>query len=266
MLKKFYIVQDQKDLLSGGIIPTKVLNQMPIGALYPMSPIVQPMPIRKSGELVVNGYSPSMSPLFSRSVSPIMSPYSPMSITRSFAPLSPVLSRTVAPSPFVNTNSYVGPWPRPYGTYGPPYGPPIIKRSYAAERGEKAKMVIEELNDSSNKDSFEIHLGPIIDIVDLIQKETGTPVSLTPPTAPPAASTGAPPAAAEVVFKVSIPGNSDFYWTTTRDKKVAIVKKLKEKYEDKGVSYLNSNGDRELLNYYINRLRVNPYYAQYFRY
>ena len=66
MQTKFYMVNDYKDLFSGKILPHKVLDYMPLGT---MGPFMQPMPIKKTQELVI---SPDMSPTF-----PILSPMSP---------------------------------------------------------------------------------------------------------------------------------------------------------------------------------------------
>ena len=154
MLKNFYIVKDQQDLLSGKIIPTKVLNQIPIGALYPMGPIIQPIPITKSRELVISPpispyaspvfsraisptFSRAISPTFSRAISPTLSPFSPISVSRTIAPLAPVIT-----SPSFPRVNLLNRYNQPYRPYVNPYGPPIIKLSQMAEKGETGKIEI----------------------------------------------------------------------------------------------------------------------------
>lgn len=65
MLPKFYIVKDVKDLLSGKIIPRKVLNYMPFGfGTSAMSPVMLPKPIKTATELTISPSSPfNLSPV-----------------------------------------------------------------------------------------------------------------------------------------------------------------------------------------------------------
>lgn len=76
MLPKFYIVKDEKDLVSGKIIPRKVLNYMPFGFGNPaMSPVMLPKPIKTATDLTV---SPGISPVMFGA--PTLSPMLPTKI------------------------------------------------------------------------------------------------------------------------------------------------------------------------------------------
>ncbi len=99
-MKKFYIVNDYKDLLSGNIIPHKVLNYLPMAPM--MQPMIQPMPITKSQGITISPVSPVMHSIMSQQM-----PSYPF-----FGPIDNVsVSRTAI---FPNS---------------PMYGPPIIKMS-----------------------------------------------------------------------------------------------------------------------------------------
>lgn len=97
MLKKFYIVKDQKDLYSGGIFPYKVLNYLPA---------IRPMPITKTPSLSIPLISPSFSPMLSPMLSPtsvsvrtcgISSPIigSPCSLGPPIVKLTPMINQNV---------------------------------------------------------------------------------------------------------------------------------------------------------------------------
>lgn len=84
-LPKYYIVNSHKDLMSGKIIPQKVLNNMPIGIGSPFVPV----PITKSSELVVSPASPGLS----------WSPLSPLS------PVFPTFSQPVFGPPIIKMSN-----------------------------------------------------------------------------------------------------------------------------------------------------------------
>ena len=256
MNKTFYIVKDQKDLLSGNIIPRKVLNAVPGGAFGPMMPyghVVVPKPITKSREFIVNA-SPPISPVFSRAYSPVLS--------RAYSPVSPFLSTGY--SPVAVRKSY---YPLGFG-YSPFLGPPIYKLGRLAEEGKKAKI---EIKSSSKTYTIEVPLKHLRSVVDYIYEKTRKPTS-TPTAAPTAAPTGgptggptaaaAPPAAtlaADVTFTIITPYHPDFTVATTADNMVKIVKDLNDKYV--GLSYIHPHGMRyplgtlyqNLVSYYMNR-------------
>lgn len=62
MLKKFYIVKDYKDLLSGQVIPQKILNYLPFNTMMPMQ-MQMPIPIPKIPGISIPIDSPSISPV-----------------------------------------------------------------------------------------------------------------------------------------------------------------------------------------------------------
>lgn len=104
-MKKFYIVNNHKDLLSGKVIPHKVLDYLPVN----MGPLIQPIPITKHTGLTISSESPiSMMPIM-----PFGDPYSNVTITRT--PLIPGFGS-------VSTTSNI-------------YGPPIIKMSPLINQG-----------------------------------------------------------------------------------------------------------------------------------
>lgn len=79
MLKKFYIVNDHKDLLSGQIIPHKVLNYLPASAIFPTS--FQPVPIQKFTGLEISPVSPmGLMPFGSPMLGPPIIKYSPLMV------------------------------------------------------------------------------------------------------------------------------------------------------------------------------------------
>ena len=99
-MKKFYIVNDYKDLLSGKVIPHKVLDYLPMNNNI-MGQQFQQIPITKHTGLTISSESPIM-PINS----PFMyDPYQNMSITR-----TPIIQQ----NPSINNTMY---------------GPPIIKLS-----------------------------------------------------------------------------------------------------------------------------------------
>lgn len=114
-MKKFYIVNDYKDLLSGKVIPHKVLDYLPTGII---SPIIQPVPVKKYTGLTISSESPIM-PV----ISPFgYDPYSNVSITR-----TPLL-------PGFGSQTVVG--------QGGIYGPPIIKLSPFMNQGMNGTVKI----------------------------------------------------------------------------------------------------------------------------
>jgi hypothetical protein len=92
MLKKFYVVNDYKDLYSGNVIPHKVLNYLPVG------PMVGVMPITKSPGLTIPvGAQPMGLPLGL----PIMNAYNPnVSVSRTL--IGPPIIKL---SPMINQNA-----------------------------------------------------------------------------------------------------------------------------------------------------------------
>lgn len=118
MLPKFYVVKDEKDLLSGKIIPRKILNYLPLGfgMMNPvMSPVILPGHINKATSLTISPSSPfNISPFLSSGTGNYSSPnlygsveYKRIPLVPSCGPLVPSCSRG---SPLV-------------------LGPPIIKTS-----------------------------------------------------------------------------------------------------------------------------------------
>jgi len=98
MLPTFYIVKDEKDLVSGKIIPRKVLNYMPFGfgkMNQGMNPMMLPKPINTASELTIS--PSSMSPMMFGT--PTLLPTLPTKVN--YAP-----SLTISEnSPFMSTGS-----------------------------------------------------------------------------------------------------------------------------------------------------------------
>ena len=205
MNSRFYIVKDQKDLLSGNIIPRKVLNQVgAYGPLFPMGHMIVPKPITKSRELVVN-VSPPLSPVFSP-VSPMFG--SPVAVRRSLYPVA---------SPFL--------------------GPPIIKLSEMYRNKEHGKIEIKP--DTGDSFTLDIPLKYFRDVISFIHEEAKKP--FTPP-APPSSAPGAPSVApptpeGEVWFKIIASGNPTTSIKMTRSKLVEIIKKINDNTAWKSISY-----------------------------
>lgn len=147
MLPTFYIVKDEKDLVSGKILPRKVLNYMPFGfgaMNQAMSPVMLPKPIKTATDYTV---SPSFnaSPLMfgAPSVLPTRVKYAPsLTISESSPFMTSGLAGFSASSPFgsVEYNRYplvpsyqtqASPCGVPSCSRGNPLvlGPPIIKTS-----------------------------------------------------------------------------------------------------------------------------------------
>lgn len=145
MLPKFYIVKDEKDLVSGKIIPRKVLNYMPygFGSINPtMSPVMLPKPIKTANDLTI---SPSFNPFSAFGTSPVMvgSPFlstGPGGLSAT-SPFGSVEYKRIPLVPSYGTQSFGIP---SFGTpscgipsYGTPcsqsgplvLGPPVIKTS-----------------------------------------------------------------------------------------------------------------------------------------
>ena len=92
MLKKFYIVKDQKDLYSGGIFPYKVLNYLPA---------IQPMPITKTPSLSIPLISPSFSPILSPTSVAVKTCHMPSPVIGSPCALGPPIVKL---TPMINQN------------------------------------------------------------------------------------------------------------------------------------------------------------------
>jgi hypothetical protein len=116
-MKKFYIVNNIKDLTSGQVIPHKVLDYIPMSTMMP----IMPMKVKKMQGLVV---SPGLSP-----ISPIMSPAYPYATTTvERIPLIPGLPSTTTNYSFPNQQMM--------------YGPPIIKLGPLMQNNTPARIQI----------------------------------------------------------------------------------------------------------------------------
>lgn len=98
-MKKFYIVNDYKDLLSGNTIPHKVLNYLPVNSIMQPMPII-PMPITKSQGVTISSESPTI-PSY-----PFFSPTNNVAISRTaYYPDTPIYGPPIIKmSPMVSQN------------------------------------------------------------------------------------------------------------------------------------------------------------------
>ena len=146
-MKKFYIVNNHKDLLSGKVIPHKVLDYLPVGTL---NPLIQPMPITKHTGLTISSESPSlMMPMF-----PLVDPYNNVTITR-----TPLLPGAVSTTTGI-------------------YGPPIIKMSPLLTQGMAGTVKI--ISDN-NVFTLNVPFGNLRNVVNYIYLNAQTGLDTTQP-------------------------------------------------------------------------------------
>ena len=206
-MKKFYIVNDYKDLLSGKVIPHKVLDHLPMGNIGPM---FQPIPITKHTGLTIS----SESPVFPM-VSPFgYDPYSNVSITRT--PLVPGFGSSV--STFGSN--------RIYGSNGM-YGPPIIKLSPFMNQGMVMNQgmagTIKIISDT-NVFTLNVPFGNLRNVVNYIYLNAQTNIDQTKP---------------KVTFRIITP-TIDSSVSTTYDKMIDIIRYINANYAN--VTYLTPDG------------------------
>lgn len=213
-MKKFFIVNNYNDLLSGKIIPHKVLDYMPFGTFNQ----IVPMPITKTNELVV---SPGMSPAFP--LSPLLSPQpvyanSYTTVTPLFPTLGGINSPTMFPGMSSNSMGMnMGPTPRLN------YGPPIIKMSPLVNNNIPARIKIASDN---NIWTLDVPYANIRDVWTYIW--TNSQVNLNP-TDP------------EVTFRFYVSPLYDYTVRTTFNKMKEIVKNIEMRYGN--VRYMNPAGN-----------------------
>lgn len=204
-MKKFYIVNDYKDLLSGKVIPHKVLDYLPMGNIGQM---IQPIPITKHTGLTIS----SESPVFPM-VSPFgYDPYSNVSITRT--PLVPGFGNSVT-------------------TFGSNrmYGPPIIKLSPFMNQGMNQGMFMNQgmsgtikIISDTNVFTLNVPFGNLRNVVNYIYLNAQTNLDQTKP---------------KVTFRIITPVN-DSSVSTTYDKMIDIIRYINANYAN--VTYLTPDG------------------------
>lgn len=245
-MKKFYIVKDETDLLSGNIIPKKVLNYMPGNSFGNFSnfsnfnPVFQP--IRKSSELVINPASSiKFSPL---SATPVYSPFhNPVTVTKAIMPLplqgsvsscgslpSNNCSSNVLPVKTLPLNSSCGvsscsstilPFPRQTS-----YFPPIVKLSpmINAGIGGTVKIISPTTTYSINVPAMNMR-----SVVNDIYLNSQTNLN---------------PLEQKITFRIITP-TIDSSLQTTQEKMLEIVKMINNKYSN--LTYLSDSGKNENL-------------------
>ncbi len=237
-MKKFYIVKDETDLLSGKIIPQKVLDYIPVGAL---GPIIRPIPIRKSSELVVPVGGPQLGV-----VSPV---FSPVSITKSIAPLSPTLSpgcgQAIMPSTGCSSAPLSPIFSRSASPLGqtiinrPTFGPPIIKLAPMINMGVNGIVKI---------------IGPnavyTINVPPTLMRSVVNDIYLN-------SQVDLDPLQPKFTFRIITP-TIDSSIRTTLDRMIEIVKMINSKYS--GLSYVDTEGRTQnlfiLLNLLLDRYKA----------
>lgn len=220
MLKKFYIVQNQKDLLSGQIIPRKVLDFMPVSTFYPT---IQPMPIQKFTGLTIPVGSQTMSPMTPMGSYGVISPLSP------FSPINPYSNISVSRTPLIPSygcGSTIG-----CGSSNV-YGPPIIKLSPFVNNGANATV---QIISDSNIFTIVVPYRYIRNVVNDIYLNS-TNVDRTKP---------------QVTFRILTP-TIDSSLVTTFEKMIDIVKNINIKYSN--VLYRYDNGQTAPLATLLNLL------------
>jgi len=236
-MKKFYIVKDETDLLSGGIIPKKVLKYLPPGSL---GPFIQPIPIRKSSELVI-----PISPVGSiGNMSSIFSPaYSPVSVTRSIVPLAPLTNgcSSVIASPMspCGSNYSFLPSPAPPSIVTgniPRFGPPIIKYSPMINQGVGGLIKIISANSIYTINVPIRYMRAVVNDIYL-----NSQVNLSP-------------LAPKVMFRIITP-TIDSSLQTTPERMIAIIKYINNKYS--GLHYLRDDGSKLALGVLLELLMKN---------
>lgn len=128
-MKNFYIVRDETDLLSGNIIPKKVLDYIPANAFGAFNPVFQP--IRKSSELVITPQT--LSPVYSPFHNPLNNQASISKTIIPLGPLGPVQQSNCGSTLLTSPCSSRPLSPFTCNTQGcnsvnnPVFGPPIVK-------------------------------------------------------------------------------------------------------------------------------------------
>ena len=230
-MKKFYIVKDETDLLSGGIIPKKVLRYLPPGSF---GPFIQPIPIRKYSELII-----PISP-----ISPIFSPaYSPVSVTRSIVPLAPLTNgcSSVIASPVspCGSNYSFLPSPAPPSIVTgniPRFGPPIIKYSPMINQGVGGLIKIISANSIY---TINVPIRYMRSVVNDIYLNSQVNLSPLEP---------------KVMFRIITP-TIDSSLQTTPERMIAIIKYINNKYS--GLHYLRDDGSKLALSVLLVLLMKN---------
>ena len=245
MPKQFYIVQDTADTFSKQIIPRKVYDYLSI------NPIIKPMPITKSRDLIISPNS---------SIFPSL---------HYFSPSSPVT--TISRIPLgSNCEQNIGLSVDHCGN--PTLGPPLIKLSPLVNQGTPATIKI-----ISDDYVFNINV-PFRDIRNVINDiYLNAQTSLTPIcSSGVSGSSGAsgasgPPESKcssispninkpnQITFRIITP-TIDSSISTTFDRMLEIIKHINKKYNN--VTYTNNNNDHEsfdkLLNNLINNYKYKP--------
>jgi len=197
-MKKFYIVNDYKDLFSGKVIPHKVLDYLPSGG-----PMFQPMPITKHTGLTISPASPIYPGVYGQ-FSPI-SPFSPASPFNSFSAYDPFnnvsMSRSIMP---------LGP-----GGFGGIYGPPIIKLSPLM--GQNIPGRIQIISDDDVTFTLNVPLPYIRAVVNYIYMNAQVALDPTKP---------------KMRFRIIIPPTIDSTISTTYEKMYDIVRFITSNYSN----------------------------------
>ena len=235
-MKNFYIVKDERDLLSGNIIPKKVLNYLPVRS-FGFGPIIQPMPITKSQSVVIQP-NPTTSiigfPQFN----------SPVSVTRSISPLFNTVSQTSecgqsimspceqqfsATSP---TSSIFATRPQPpsqanLATYkNVTMGPPIIKLGPMIQQGTNGiiKIIV-----SDNIYTIDVPIKYMRPVVNDIYLNSQTNLNPFDP---------------KVTFRIITP-TIDSSLNTTPQRLIQTLNSINNKYT--GLTYLHNDGTKQQL-------------------
>ncbi|QKF93622.1 hypothetical protein QKU48_gp0164 [Fadolivirus algeromassiliense] len=221
MLKKFYIVNNQKDLLSGEIIPRKVLDYLPASTVFGTG--LYPVPIQKHTGLTINPAS---------QVS-LLSPVSPFGL---LSPASPIGNVSMGVAPLFSSIG-MGPMMAPMV-----YGPPIIKMGpIMAAGGNVSIHIISNVNIFTIIVPFRYVRKVLNDIyLNSVVNDTTKP---------------------KITFRVVAPGNPDSSVTTTYDKMVEIVKDINNKYSNITYRYPDGRYVTfpVLLNALLNSIRTQVY-------
>jgi hypothetical protein len=213
-MKKFYIVNDYKDLLSGKVIPRKVLDHLPISTFAPM---VHPMPIKKYTGLSLSPTSPGLSSF--SPVMPIIDPYnqlSPMSPTVSISPWGP---ETLGPAIGLNMLNSPLAINRPMAINT--FGPPIIKLSPLISQNIPGTIKI--ISDT-NVFTLNVPYQNLRQVVNYIYLNANDKIDQTKP---------------KITFRIITP-TIDSSITTTFDKMIDIVNHINKNYTN--ITYIAPNG------------------------
>lgn len=196
-MKTFYIVNDYKDLLSGNVIPHKVLEYLPVTQpLYPIQTTLQPVPITKSQGLTLNLNSPELYPL---------SPLSPIIPTTTFVNPNVSVSRTViAQNPIISNFDA-----------STVYGPPIIKSSILTSNSNAIILI------QSGTDAFSLNI-PMMYLRDVTNCIWAN------------AQIGLNPLHPKTTFRIKTPV-LDTGIATTYDRMIEMIRKINQTYS--GVTY-----------------------------